>query len=338
MAFLDVLTSQETMETIAAFQPGQYTDLAPFEALPSFFCGTFMEEIPGKGFSKLNITTNATTNDDMISSMKTRRATTQRYIRQGYPEKARPFFDRWYDQYGVSRLGKYFRNIETQPGVIVVDAIVHGRLDVLEVLHQRKDFKSMLVPLIDLAACYGQVPVVKFFVEKGYGGCSTFTMDDAARNGHLEVVKWLHEHSAQGCTFRAVDYAAEFGHEEVIRFLLDNRDEGFSINAVENAAANGFLSLVDYLIEESGDDSSIDGALVAAAGGGQMDIVQFCLEKSEKGCVKKALQKATSIRQVVMIQFLKSRQCACCSWDAPGVSGRKIVKPRTARRQQKPSS
>ncbi|KAF0711671.1 Aste57867_5146 [Aphanomyces stellatus] len=157
-------------------------------------------------------------------------------------------------------------------------------------------------------------------------------MDDAARNGHLDVVQWLHGHSSVGCSFRAIDGAATYGHLDVVKFLLETRDDGFSIDGIRGAASRGHLALVALLAEESGVSTVLLQAMVAAAATDQLHIVQYCYERHSGCCVKDALNEATAKGKYnFVIQYLKQRLCACCAWEVPSATGRKIVRPKKQR-------
>ncbi|KAL7751662.1 hypothetical protein RI367_002661 [Sorochytrium milnesiophthora] len=80
--------------------------------------------------------------------------------------------------------------------------------------------------LVDDAAKFGRLEVVRYLHENGYGACTTRAMDSAAMYGHLSVVRFLNEHWTEGCTTWAMDLAAERGHYAIVRYLHDTRTEG----------------------------------------------------------------------------------------------------------------
>jgi hypothetical protein len=69
-------------------------------------------------------------------------------------------------------------------------------------------------------------------------------MDAAASYGHLEIVRWLHSNSNEGCTHMAMDLAAGDGHLEVVKWLQHNRREGSTEWAMVLAARNGHLDVL----------------------------------------------------------------------------------------------
>ncbi|KAL7746948.1 hypothetical protein RI367_007660 [Sorochytrium milnesiophthora] len=80
--------------------------------------------------------------------------------------------------------------------------------------------------LVDDAAKFGRLEVVRYLHENGYGACTTRAMDSAAMYGHLSVVRFLNEHQTEGCTTWAMDLAAERGHYAIVRYLHDTHTEG----------------------------------------------------------------------------------------------------------------
>ena len=103
--------------------------------------------------------------------------------------------------------------------------------------------------LLDSAAKYGHLEIVKWLHENRKEGCTTWAMDWAAENGHLNVVIWLHENRKEGCTKWAMDWAAKNGHLNVVIWLHKNRKEGCTTLAMIYAAANGHLEIIIWLHE-----------------------------------------------------------------------------------------
>jgi hypothetical protein len=101
--------------------------------------------------------------------------------------------------------------------------------------------------MIDMAAHYGHLHVVKFLTEKKVGKASFEAMNSSARSGHLELVKYLHYNRTEGCTKCAIDWAAENGHFEVVKFLCENRTEGFTKLAMYWVDRKKFKDIYDYL-------------------------------------------------------------------------------------------
>ncbi|KAJ3327261.1 hypothetical protein HDU76_012122 [Blyttiomyces sp. JEL0837] len=89
--------------------------------------------------------------------------------------------------------------------------------------------------LMDEAALYGCLEVVKYLHQKRNEGCTVIAMNLAAENGHYEVVKFLHENRSEGCTTKAMDGAIKAGSLRIYKFLHANRKEGCRKHALANA-------------------------------------------------------------------------------------------------------
>ena len=105
--------------------------------------------------------------------------------------------------------------------------------------------------VMDNAAYYGHLDIVKFLHENRSEGCTVWAMNGAAENGHLEMVKFLHEKRTEGCTTYAMIWAAHNGHLNIIKFLHENRSEGCTKNVMYWAANKGYLDIVKFLSAES---------------------------------------------------------------------------------------
>ncbi|KDO28671.1 hypothetical protein SPRG_06525 [Saprolegnia parasitica CBS 223.65] len=73
---------------------------------------------------------------------------------------------------------------------------------------------------MDVAAIWGQLPVLMYLHLRGHAGCTSRTMDYAAAYGHVACLAFLHAHRGEGCSQQALTYAAAGGHVECVEFLL----------------------------------------------------------------------------------------------------------------------
>jgi ArsR family metal-binding transcriptional regulator len=198
----------------------------------------------------------------------------------------------------------------------------HGYLDVLKYLHAtQSDLPdgAWSTVVMDTAAAYGHVAMVRFLHENRKEGCTTEALDRAAAKNHIDMVQYLHEirsnfvHCFRGsramdlaaqagnldiviylhekgysCTTAAIDSAASNGFIEVVKFLNENRSEGCTTNAMDTASAHGHFDVVKYLHEQScqsgKDVRCTTNAMDLAAQGGHMGIVRFLHENRNEGC------------------------------------------------------
>ncbi|OQR85316.1 hypothetical protein THRCLA_23041 [Thraustotheca clavata] len=74
---------------------------------------------------------------------------------------------------------------------------------------------------------------------------SSVVMDKAAEYGQLDILKLLHKRQSEGCTLQAVERAAKNGHLEVVKFLHEFWPGALTKQANERAAKNGHLETVE---------------------------------------------------------------------------------------------
>ncbi|KAJ3289901.1 hypothetical protein HDU76_007463, partial [Blyttiomyces sp. JEL0837] len=100
----------------------------------------------------------------------------------------------------------------------------------------------------------GNLSFLQFLHKRGYLQPSTLSninlLDIAARYGHLEMLKWLHQNGLGGCSTVAIDKAAAIGHYNVVGWLLKNRDEGWTKVGLGRACQSGFYRIVELLVRD----------------------------------------------------------------------------------------
>ncbi|EGG22821.1 hypothetical protein DFA_04951 [Cavenderia fasciculata] len=156
-------------------------------------------------------------------------------------------------------------------------AIEHGRLDVIQFLHQRYEPNEIYrLYTMDTSSHYGRFDILKFFHENTKERCTTRSMNNAARLGSLDTVKYLHYNRTEGCTFNALDYACEGGFIDIVKFLHENRTEGFVI-------------LESKFLHYNRTEGCTTEAIGYASIYGRIDIVQFLHENRTEGTTFRAL-------------------------------------------------
>ncbi|KAG7377539.1 hypothetical protein PHYPSEUDO_011490 [Phytophthora pseudosyringae] len=90
--------------------------------------------------------------------------------------------------------------------------------------------------VMDAAARYGHLGVVRWLHEHRGEGCSTDSMDWAICRGDVAMATWLQANRTEGCTDFAMTYAGFGGHLEVLHWLSENRSEGRPRLALRAAA------------------------------------------------------------------------------------------------------
>jgi hypothetical protein len=131
--------------------------------------------------------------------------------------------------------------------VFIHDACLHGRLEILQYLHENATELTCTTMAMDTAAARGHLDVVRFLHEHRSEGCTTQAMDMAAMNGHLDVVRFLDSHRSEGCTTLAMDSAAMWGHLETLRYLHEHRSEGCTAKAFAEAKLRGHTQVLEFL-------------------------------------------------------------------------------------------
>lgn len=147
-----------------------------------------------------------------------------------------------------------------------MDAVEHGRLDVVKWLHKNKkemndksvyecdcecDVKNS--SLIDFAAGYGQLEIIEWFLKNNKSMKWTpCAMVNAIHGGHFEMVKWLHMNrhkTPYNCnTNCALEIADLVGEMEIFKWIHTHREDGISnTGAFIIAAERGLLEAVKWL-------------------------------------------------------------------------------------------
>jgi hypothetical protein len=111
----------------------------------------------------------------------------------------------------------------------------------------RENNRAWRAGTCSIAAANGQLPVLQYLHENGWGPWDVHTCTSAAVNGHLPVLKYLHEN---GCPWnsKTCSYAAIGGHLPVLQYLHENGCPWDSCTCY-NAAAYGHLPVLQYLHE-----------------------------------------------------------------------------------------
>ncbi|KAH9104380.1 hypothetical protein LEN26_008912 [Aphanomyces euteiches] len=186
----------------------------------------------------------------------------------------------WFAAYGLSRLSRLLTCLPFMGEVVACDAAYSGDVERLHFLHGKYILASFTgVPLMDIAATFGHLEVVKFLHGQGHRGiCTMYAMNNACGNGHLDVVKFLHAHRSEGCSSKAMDAAAAHGHLHMIQWLHANRHEGCTQWAMNLAAKGGHLNIVKFLHTHRDEGRPLE-AIVYAARAGHVAIVAYLHEQ-----------------------------------------------------------
>ena len=160
-------------------------------------------------------------------------------------------------------------NAKLYNGTLLHAAAGDGHLDIVRYLCEHgadgeKENHDHLPPIY-LAACYGQLEVVKYLYDKYYA-------DDPSKDDKI---------------LEALTSAAECGHLEVVKYLASQRN--LDINQGDStpltaAARQGHLDVVKYLVEElhanvEAKDRSGSTALIDAAWQGHLDVLRYLCEE-----------------------------------------------------------
>jgi hypothetical protein len=86
----------------------------------------------------------------------------------------------------------------------------------------RENNRAWRAGTCSIAAANGQLPVLQYLHENGWGPWDVHTCTSAAVNGHLTVLKYLHEN---GCpwNYDTCFYAADNKHWDCLQYAVDNK-------------------------------------------------------------------------------------------------------------------
>ncbi|RHY27885.1 hypothetical protein DYB25_013035 [Aphanomyces astaci] len=189
-----------------------------------------------------------------------------------------------------------FHDVNTPDGFtsyVLTLAAAHGHGHLVSFIHHHRPALGCPKLAMDNAAKHGHLDIVTFLHHHRHEGCTTSAMDGAAENGYLEVVKFLHAHRSEGCTKRAMDAAVAGGHMDIVRFLHENRREGCHASAMDAAAERGDFVMLQFLHWQRTEGCTVR-ALTLAAARGYLKIVDFLLMFRTEGCVKEATAAAAA--------------------------------------------
>ncbi|KAF0697986.1 Aste57867_11368 [Aphanomyces stellatus] len=224
----------------------------------------------------------------------------------------------WYTQYGIRRLNILIDCLPRMYDIVVVHAVVHGRLGVLSYLHKTRTLHHHAV---DLAARVSQLDVLTFLSDINHTGFSPYTMDTAAIRGQLDAVIWLDIHRTEGCTTIAMDGAATNGHLSVLEWLDAHRTEGCTSRAMDGAAMHGHLAIVEWLDAHRTEGCTTD-AMDAAAQKGHLHVVQWLHTHRTEGCTELALVGAATGGHLDLVEYLYANRHTESALEAAAIARR----------------
>ena len=175
------------------------------------------------------------------------------------------------------------------------------------------EYKENYQSLLTASSRKGELPVVKYAIEKGADvrGEENMALVHAAWKGHLNVVKYL---VYKGADIHANDdnslrTAAEHGHLDVVKYLVENGADVQTENdyPLRSAAGNGHLEVVKYLVEH-GADASSNFAIKYASRNGHLDVVKYFVEHGANPHTQydAPLRFATDNAHTEVVEYLQS--------------------------------
>ncbi|KAL2916506.1 hypothetical protein HK105_203939 [Polyrhizophydium stewartii] len=112
-------------------------------------------------------------------------------------------------------------------------AAYHGRLDVVQWLHERMQDEPWYDNVMADAATSGSLALVVWLHERRGISPSDSALGQAVSCGHLHIVRWLLEHGANRCDSHSVRLAAQRGHLDVLMYV----HEHLPIEIIRSAAS-----------------------------------------------------------------------------------------------------
>jgi ankyrin repeat protein len=177
--------------------------------------------------------------------------------------------------------------IKSKNGFFLVKYMLEKKADI----HFQNDYA------IQLTAKYGNIDVMKYFIEKGLDVCdrkynskskgSRNLLRLAAKYNQFHIVRYLVEVIKVNVCARdnlAVREAASHGHLKIVKYLVENGADIYVQNnyAVRSAAQYGHLDMVKYLVEDQKADIFAQGnyAICSASMNGHLNIVKYIIQFS----------------------------------------------------------
>ncbi|KAF0697982.1 Aste57867_11364 [Aphanomyces stellatus] len=267
------LGSCDLFLAITGFQDGMYRDMHPFRPLKKPSHNAYMDKTPKQVVS-------------IDAALKP-----------------------WLTLYGTSRLSKLFQQMPHMQDIVVLHAVIVGRVDLLQWFHAclPDRFWAFPDPLLDVAAAHGQLAALEYLHTIGHPGCTRNAMDWAAFHGHLHVVQFLHAYRSEGATTKAMDAAAMNGHLPVVEFLHASRAEGCTADAMTEAAWNGHLDVVSFLHTHRTEGCSV-WTIDRAAWTGRLAVVRFLHEARGEKWTTQAMDMAAWNAHLNVLWYLHTRQ------------------------------
>jgi hypothetical protein len=103
--------------------------------------------------------------------------------------------------------------------------------------------------ILDRAADYGNLKMVKFFIKNGMTATST-TLDMAASEGCLSVVRYLHKIKIP-FSDTLLDCAIYSGKLKLVKYVYENITKFYNRNGISQAIKSGNTKILKYLHEQS---------------------------------------------------------------------------------------
>lgn len=163
----------------------------------------------------------------------------------------------------------------------------YGQLEIVKCLIEKGvDFHFHDEKVLRCAAEWRQFEIVKYLIEKGANlrAYDDATLIWAAENGQLEMVEYLIERGADihADGEQSLKMASINGHWEMVKYLIEKGADlhSWDVKPLKWAAKSGHLETVKYLIEKGANiHANNEEALIWAAHYGYVETVKYLIEK-----------------------------------------------------------
>nr|KAJ3412404.1 hypothetical protein HK105_002361 [Polyrhizophydium stewartii] len=189
-------------------------------------------------------------------------------------------------------------------------AAASGRIDVLELLHNKQPQMTWSLEVIEEAARHGQLEVARWLAKRGNVESSEEAMEHAARTGNVAMMRLLHKKRLSEVSLAAAAAAAAAGHIDALEWLANKGIAEFGSDVLDGAASNGHLATLEWLAARTRRKCTQDG-ISRAVEGGYKDVVVWLSKHQRHAIHDNAVDVVVENGHTEMAEYLLSIGVKC---------------------------